>query len=434
MGSRGRVRWGENRPTIGVNIRGIPAREKVPARGRDHWRGVLELFAVTAPGLEALAQAELAALGIAAEPEPGGAGFEGDDTALYRANLRLRTASRVLVRMARFRARSFIELERHARRVEWRTYLGVGAPFSLRVSSRKSKLYHERAVAERFGRWIGEETGARLAGSAGGPGAADGDEEEMEAADGGQLFVVRFLRDECVVSADSSGALLHRRGYRQEVAKAPLRETLAAAAILAAGWRGGSPLLDPMCGSGTIPIEAALIARRIPPGLATAAREPRAYAFQHWPRFDRSLWDRVVAEARRELLPAAGVPIAGSDRDEGAIAAARANAGRAGVGDDIGFEVAALTAATVPAGRGLLLCNPPYGVRMGETKALRDLYAAVGKLARTELVEWEVGLLAADAGLVRQTGLEMREVLATRNGGIPVRLYVGGGRDPGEGS
>src|SRR5690606_4928148 len=183
------------------------------------------------------------------------------------------------------------------------------------------------------------EVGDRPAGRAG---AAVGDRpagrtEDEDEAGAAQLVIVRIVRDECVISIDSSGALLHRRGYRQAVAKAPLRETLAAAMLRAAGWRGDRPLLDPMCGSGTIPIEAALIARRIPPGLAAPDRTPRPFAFEAWPSFDREGWQRTVALALAEIRDRSPVEIVGSDRDEGAIAAARANASRAGVADDIRF-------------------------------------------------------------------------------------------------
>src|SRR5690606_34405265 len=131
-----------------------------------------------------------------------------------------------------------------------------------------------------------------------GPPEVDGEAE----GENEQLFVVRFLYDRCVISADSSGALLHRRVYRQAVAKAPLRETMAAAMLLGSGWKGDEPLIDPLCGSGTLPIEAALISRRIAPGLAGAERRPRDYTFRRWPDFDSATFDRIVEGARNEIL------------------------------------------------------------------------------------------------------------------------------------
>ncbi|HET6762064.1 MAG TPA: class I SAM-dependent RNA methyltransferase [Longimicrobiaceae bacterium] len=380
----------------------------------------LALFAVTAPGLEPLCAAELRAMGIIGVAEPGGVAWTGTREDLYAANLRLRTASRVLVRVGQFQARSFIELERHARKLPWERWVQPGGAVRLRVTSKKSKLYHEGAIAQRLLGWIGERVGG-LGASVAAKGAAEEDEETTA----GQLFVVRVVRDGFTVSADASGALLHLRGYRQAVAKAPLRETLAAAMLLGCGWDGSTPLVDPMCGSGTLPIEAAMIARRIAPGLADARRDPRRYAFQDWPDFDAAAWDAVVAAAQEEILTMADVDILGSDRDAGAIEAAHANAERAGVADDVEFSVRALSAIEPPAGPGLLISNPPYGVRVGETDALRNLYAALGRAAREQAPDWTVALLSADVKLEGQVGASFREIFRTSNGGIPVHLVAG---------
>lgn len=379
----------------------------------------LPLFAVTAPGVEVIAAAELAALGIVARAEPGGVAWDGTHEQLYAANLRLRTASRVLVRVGEFRARTFFELERHAARLPWERFVGPGRTVRLRVTCRKSKLYHEGAVAQRLLTAIERRAGPTSDAAA----TANADGEDDDAGVDAQLFVVRFLHDRCTVSADASGALLHRRGYRQAVAKAPLRETLAAALLLASGWNRRSPLLDPFCGSGTIATEAALLARQIAPGLAGGTA--RGYAFAEWPDFDAALWERVVARAATEALPAAGAPIHASDRDAGAIEAARANAERAGVLADLALDVRPLSAFEPPAGPGWLVSNPPYGVRVGESDALRNLYAALGRLARERLPGWTVALWSADRGLERQVGVRFTDALRTRNGGIPVRAVVG---------
>lgn len=395
-----------------------------------------ELFAISAPGLEPVVAAELEALGFDARVETGGVGWNGGTRDLYAANLHLRAASRILVRVARFRARSFIEMERHARRIDWSPFIAPGDAVRLRVTSRKSRLYHERAIEERFARFIVERVGAdvrlaRAAADEDGDDGSDGSGDDLPAgfAGDGQLFVVRFLRDECVVSADASGALLHRRGYRQAVAKAPLRETLAAAMLLAAGWDGSTPLVDPFCGSGTIPIEGALIARRIAPGLANRELQPRAFAFQRWPTFRPEVWADVVGEARAAVRDRARHAILGTDRDAGAVAAARANAERAGVTDDVDFDSRAVSLAAPPddAAHGLIVTNPPYGVRVGDPGPLRDLYAAFGRVVSERFPGWPVAILAADDGLERFTGIDFEELVKTRNGGIPVRLLVGVG-------
>lgn len=380
--------------------------------------GGLSLFAITAPGLEGLVAAELERFGVHGSVEPGGVAWTGEGRDLYAANLHLRTASRVLVRVATFRAKTFFELERHARKVPWERFLTPGRAIRWRVTCRKSRLYHEGAVVQRLRDAVQFRAGVEAAVHGTGEGGEGEGEEE-------QLFVVRFLHDECTVSADASGALLHRRGYRQATAKAPLRETLAAAMLLGCGWDPAFPLVDPMCGAGTIPIEAALIARKIPPGLASASRTPRRFAFQEWPAHDGRLWESVVAEARERILPHAPAPLLASDRDDGAIAATVGNAERAGVEGDLRIEARALSAIEPPEGPGWLLTNPPYGVRVGEADRVRDLYAAIGSVARRKLSGWTIALLSADRRLEGQLGLRLEEALRTSNGGIPVRLMVG---------
>ena len=382
----------------------------------------LDLFAITAPGLEPLAARELQQLGMDAKAETGGVSWSGDISSAALANLHLRTASRVVARVARFRARSFIELERHIRRIDWSPFLTAGTAVQLRVTSKKSRLYHEKALAERFTRELHAALGVQVESAA----AEDEDGDATPHLLPGQLLIIRFHRDECVVSADSSGELLHRRGYRQAIAKAPLRETLAAAMLHAAGWRPEEPLLDPFCGAGTIPVEAALIARRIPPGLARAERRARDYAFERWPIHEPAALDRLVEHARAEISDRAPAPIRGSDRDEGAIAAALANAERAGVDGDMELDVRAVSAVEPSPHPGWLVTNPPYGVRVGDTRPLRDLYAALGNLVRERLPGWRLAMLSAEDGLERQTKLELVEVLRTKNGGIPVRVMAGG--------
>ncbi|HLS48306.1 MAG TPA: hypothetical protein VK012_07280 [Gemmatimonadales bacterium] len=368
-----------------------------------------ECYAVTHPGLESLTAAELLALGVVGEVGPGGVSFPADLGLLCAANLHLRTASRVLVRVGSFAARTFPELERHAGRLPWDLYLGRGAAVAFRVTSRKSRLYHQNAIAERL------LTAARNA--VGEVAAAKAAESDADSADA-QLFVVRVVRDQVVVSADSSGALLHRRGYRLASGKAPLRETLAAGMLLALGWDGSVPLIDPFCGSGTIPIEGALLARRIPPGIS------RQFQFEGWTGFDAEILEGVRAAARAQVLPGPPREIVGADRDAGAIESAGANAERAAVGADVEFRRAALSALEPPAGPGLLLTNPPYGVRVGERLRLRDLYAQLGNIARRQLEGWEIALLTSRAGLERQAAVPFRTIFETSNGGLPVRLVA----------
>ncbi len=367
-------------------------------------RSEYDCYAITAPGVESVTARELAALGL--EPtalEPGGVGFRGTAAGLYTANLELRTASRVLVRVGAFHASAFHELERRAKRLPWGRFLAPGARPEFRVTSRKSKLYHQDGIAERLGEAAGR----------GREGAGEG------GTSGSQLFLVRLFRDECTISADSSGELLHRRGYRLDVVDAPLRETLAAALLLESGWDGQAPLADPFCGSGTIPIEAALIARRIAPGLR------RGFAFEGWPELDRRAWNRLTEAARARVLERAPGPIVGADREEAALAAARGNADRAGVAEDVELHRAAMSAFEPPGPAGHLVTNPPYGVRLGERAKLRGLYARFGEIVRTRCPAWRVTMLSPDRSLEHATGLPFESRMLTKNGGIRVRLVIG---------
>jgi putative N6-adenine-specific DNA methylase len=372
----------------------------------------LSAFAVTAPGLEPLCAAELKALGVRPTIEEGGVAWKGDLESVARANLWLRTASRVLVRVAEFTAKAFYELELHAKQIPWDRFVVPGSKVDFRVTCRKSKLYHSDAVAQRLATALQRRVANVQLVSAG-----EGDDESAAEADH-QLFVVRFMRDVCTVSADSSGALLHFRGYRQELAKAPLRETLAAAVLLGAGWTGETSLTDPMCGSGTIPIEGALIARRMAPGRA------RSFAFQKWPKADAKMWRFLLEKAHAGELPKSPVQIVGADRDAGAIAAAKANAERAGVANDIMFVKQSISALTPAEPPGLVVVNPPYGVRVGDAGPLRDLYAQLGNVMRKERSGWTLGMLSADRALERQTRLPLEERFRTRNGGIAVHLVT----------
>jgi putative N6-adenine-specific DNA methylase len=375
-------------------------------------------FAVTAPGLEPLCAAELKGLEVRCRPEDGGVQWNGSLESIARANLWLRTASRVLVRVAEFRATAFYELELHAKRIAWDRFVTAGSTVEFRVTCRKSKLYHSDAVAQRFAQAIERRLpGVRIANAKTSKSAADDDDDATENSDR-QLFVVRFLHDVCTVSVDSSGPLLHRRGYRQQVAKAPLRETLAAAILLGADWNGDIPLTDPMCGSGTIVIEAARLARLIAPG------RDRSFAFLRWPEVDQQMWTKLVDQARAGELPSSPVEIVGADRDTGAVEAARANAERAGVAEDIEFRVQPISALSHAEAPGLLASNPPYGVRVGESDELRNLYAQLGNVARRQRPGWSLALLSADKRLEQQTRFAFEEQLRTRNGGIPVRIVT----------
>jgi putative N6-adenine-specific DNA methylase len=365
-----------------------------------------DFFAACPPGLELITWAELCNLGLnRPQTVPGGVEFSGFLSHLYRINLWSRTASRVLVRLGEFEAKSFGELERKAAGLAWDAFLPRRAPVRVRATCHKSKLYHSDAVAERVAGVIA----ARL-------GAAPGSQDDESV----QQVVARLDHDRCTLSLDSSGPHLHRRGYRLETAKAPLRETLAAALLLHARYDPARPFLDPACGSGTFAIEAALLARNLAPGRA------RRFAFMDWANFDEQAWAEVQASAQAGARPQAPAPILASDRDDGAVAAALANASRAGVADSIQLVQASLSAVQPPPGAGLLIANLPYGGRVGSGAAqdLRDLYAQFGNVVREKFTGWRVALLAGSLTQAKQTRLAWGEPLWIENGGLRVPFII----------
>jgi putative N6-adenine-specific DNA methylase len=396
-----------------------------------------KLFAVCAPGLEPFTALELKHLGLLpaarenefqesgkppglAEVETGGVSFTGDLKSIYLANLHLRTASRVLVRMGEFYAAAFSELRKKASRLDWGRYLRQGQPVAINVTCHRSRLYHSDAAAERIAGAIGD--------CLGGPPPVMKPDSQESHINGDlslqpQLVVVRLVHDLCTISIDTSGDLLHRRGYRLATAKAPLRETLAAGMLLASGWDRISPLIDPFCGSGTIAIEAAMLALGIAPGRA------RRFTFMGWQHFDPILWNNILKEntlqmEKQKSENGSRLNVSASDRDAGAIQMAQANASRIGVGEFIQFSCRAVSAIE-PAGTGWVVTNPPYGLRVSANKDLRNLYAQFGKILKLKCTRWHVAILCNDFQLIRSTGLQLDSSLSLVNGGITVRLAQG---------
>jgi putative N6-adenine-specific DNA methylase len=371
----------------------------------------LRLFAVAAPGLEAVVAAEVAALPGVREaiPVPGGVEFTGAADALYRANLWLRAASRVLLRLGEVQTVHFTTLRRQVAALPWERYVGEPVRVKVAATAHRCRLYHSGGIAERVAQGIADR-GVRVL-------PADAPEAPEEPL---LHVIVRGEADVFTISIDTSGELLHRRGYRLHDTGAPLRETLAAGLLPLAGWDGDgdspAPLYDPTCGSGTLVIEAALLASRRAPG------RHRSFAFQRWPSFSPPQWAALLAEADAgvRVLPAA--LLHGSDLDPSAVATARANAERAGVAEHIAWRVAGVDAATLPAGPpGLVLCNPPYGVRLGGPHLAR-LYQGLGRLLR-QRPGWRLAVLTSDARLARAAGLGAHRH-DLHNGGLRVSLYL----------
>ncbi|TVQ56678.1 MAG: class I SAM-dependent RNA methyltransferase [Rhodobacteraceae bacterium] len=339
-----------------------------------------EIFLAAPPGLEPALCAEAAALGFEAPAvAAGGVAVRGGWTDVWRANLGLRGAGRVLARLGGFHAAHLAQLDKRARRLPWDALLRPDVPVRVEAQCARSRIYHAGAAAERVGRAIRETAGAPVA------------------ADAPVRILVRIVEDFCAISVDTSGEPLHRRGAKQAVGKAPLRETLAALFLRDCGYAGAEPVVDPMCGSGTFVIEAAEIALGLAPGRL------RAFAFERLRTFDAAAWEAMRAAcAPQETI----LRFHGFDRDAGAIAASRENAVRAGVDAVAAFAAQPVSALMPPEGPpGLVMVNPPYGARIGERDDLRALYGAFGRVLRERFGGWRVGLVTSENGLARATGL-----------------------------
>ncbi len=366
-----------------------------------------ELFVACLPGLETLVADECRALDVEVETPRVGAGgvtAHGDGRAIAVLNLGLACASHVFLRLARFRARHFGELCRKTARVEWRRFLPPDVPFAVRATAKRSKLFHSDGLAERVASEIVAQLGTAVA-------------SEGEPVD----VVVRMEDDLCTLSLDSSGRPLHERGWRLETGKAPLREDLAAALVRASGWDPDTTLVDPMCGSGTIVIEAAGRARGLAPGRL------RSFAFERLTVIEPGSDSVVRAEFARRARAAVSTPLFGSDRDAGVVALAARNAERAGVAADVVFTHAPVSAApglAPPTARGAVVCNPPFGKRIAAGRDLGALWQTLGTRVRALGPGWIAAFLAADRRLALRSGLPLRSAFLANHGGLRVRGLV----------
>lgn len=360
-----------------------------------------DIFLVATPGLEAPLAAEAAALGWQPVIQPGGVTIRGGWTDVWRANLWLRGATRVLARIGGFRAMHLAQLDKRARKFPWGDLLRPDLAVRVDSTCRASRIYHAGAATQRIERAIAETTGATIA------------------ADAPMVIKARIEDDLVTFSLDTTGESLHKRGHKQAVAKAPMRETMAAMFLAEMGFDGSQPVYDPMCGSGTFVIEAAEMAAGLAPGRS------RDFAFQQFANFDPAAWDALRASAPRRDTPA---QFFGSDRDAGAIRMSLANAERAGVTDLTRFHMAPLADLARPdCAPGIVIVNPPYGARIGGKGPLFGLHAAMGEVFRTRLQGWRVGMVTSEAGLAKATALPWQApgpIVA--HGGLKVRLWQTG--------
>jgi putative N6-adenine-specific DNA methylase len=359
-----------------------------------------EIFLGTAPGLESALCAEAQEKGFrGASPVPGGVTIRGGWPEVWRANLEIRGTGRVVARIGAFRVLHLAQLDKRARKFAWGEVLRKDVPFRVEASCKGSRIYHSGAAAERIERAIREELGA-------------------PASPAAEVCIrARIENDLCTLGIDTSGELLHKRGHKEAVNKAPMRETLASLFLRQSGYDGTEPVVDPMCGSGTFVIEAAEIAAGLKPGRS------RHFAFEQLAKFDAEAWRRM-----RDTCAAAKTALRfyGSDRDPGAIRMSRANATRAGVADFTEFEPHAISDIVAPSGPpGLVIVNPPYGARIGDKKSLHSLYRTLGQTLMSSFAGWRVGLITSETSLARATGLPFAPPAApVSHGGLRVTLFL----------
>jgi 23S rRNA (guanine2445-N2)-methyltransferase / 23S rRNA (guanine2069-N7)-methyltransferase len=380
-----------------------------------------DFFATAPRGMEPLLADELRVLGAGGVAETrAGVAFTGPLAIAYRVCLWSRVANRVLLSLATFAIASADDLYDGVQTIDWSDHLVVDGTLAVDFISVGSPITHTHYGALKLKDGVVDQFRER-----------SGVRPSVETTRPDVRINVFAHRDTATVSIDLSGESLHRRGYREPGVQvgAPLKENLAAALLLRVGWpqiaAAGGSLVDPLCGSGTLPLEAALIAADIAPGLACGVPRP-AWGFLGWRGHDGAAWDALVDEAigrRAAGLPAAP-PIIGYDHDARAVAIALANAGRAGLAGVVHIERRELAALERPARaeHGLVIANPPYGERLGDSPAVEGVYTLLGERLRTRFTGWRAGVLAADREIGRLTGLRARKVTTFYNGALQCSL------------
>lgn len=367
---------------------------------------IMNCFAAVPRGAEEIAAAELENVGIiGAEPAKGGVAFKTNRAGLYRANLWLRTASRVLVQLAVFPCNSPEELYTGVHAVDWPSLITPAMTMAVDCSLRDSALTHSGFVALKTKDAIVDRIRQ-----------ACGSRPNVDTSTPDVRVNVHLFKNVCTLSLDSSGDALDRRGYRLERNEAPLRETLAAALIALTGWNGDVPLADPMCGSGTIPVEAAMVAARMPPGLQ------RTFGFQKWLDYDAALWRKLVREAEHGTRRLPVGLITGYDQDSRALVLAARNAAKAGFEGQLHFFHAELEAFRPEGDRGVVIINPPYGKRLGEEDELKELYCRIGDILKQRCRGWTGYVLTGNLELAKYIGLKASRRFVLFNGPIECRL------------
>ncbi len=385
-----------------------PKRIKRQVVARNH-----TFFAVTPPGIESICAGEIAALPVdiaGIKVLPGGVEFKGRLTCCYVANLHLRTPNRILMRLAEFKATNFRQLETRANQVPWELYLPPSVERIFSVKCVHSRLIHTGAISEHLKACIRERMPLT---STVKPVIAN--------RISNQRLHVRIVNDQVTISLDSSGPLLYKRGLKLDVGPAPIRETLAAAILKLAGYDGSQTLLDPMCGSGSFSLEAALIARDIPAG------SYRQFAFMTWPAFREAHWRHLKQTALRRIRPVQDAKVFASDQDEKRFAALKKIANQFDLSEVI--EVAhrdffKFNPKQVTDKPGILVLNPPYGIRLQPKKSPKNFYEKIRRKLISDYRDWQIALLVKDHIASRHFPKSLQRIAVT-HGGIDLVLIFG---------
>ena len=367
--------------------------------------GNYELIATATFGLESIVAREIKKLGYSdVTVENSRVTFKGDESAICRSNLWLRSADRVFIKMGEFTALSFEELFERTKALPWGDILPANANFPVEGKSIKSQLFSvpncqaivKKAIVEKMKQkykkeWF-EEDGPRY------------------------TIEIGLLRDVATLTIDTSGAGLHKRGYRQVANDAPLKETLASAMVNLSFWYPDRLLLDPLCGSGTIPIEAAMIGLNMAPGLK------REFASQKWPIIPDSMWSQAREEAEAAIDKTRDFRILASDIDGNVLKIARRNAELAGVEDYISFQTLPVAEIQSKKKYGCIITNPPYGERLGDEKEVEALYREMGRTFK-ELDSWSFYVMTSHEGFEKFFGRKADRKRKLYNGRIKVDYY-----------
>ncbi|AYE52133.1 class I SAM-dependent RNA methyltransferase [Priestia megaterium NCT-2] len=365
-----------------------------------------KIIATAAMGIEALVAKEVRALGYECEVDNGKVIFEGDELAIARCNLWLRTADRIKVQVGQFKARTFDELFEQTKALNWGDYLPVDAQFPVSGKSIKSKLFSvsdcqsivKKAIVDSMKKHYNKTTGW------------------LEETGSTFKIEVALLKDVATLTIDASGAGLHKRGYRVGQGEAPLKETLAAALIMLTPWNADRPFVDVFCGSGTIAIEAALIGQNIAPGFN------RDFLSEEWPWMSASIWDKAREEAEDLANYDQVLDIAGHDIDHRMVKVAEQNAFEAGLGDLIQFKQMQVRDFTTPKEYGIIIGNPPYGERLSDRPSVEKMYAEMGE-AFSKLDTWSIYMLTSHEQFEQYYGKKATKKRKLFNGFIKTDYY-----------